>query len=142
MADKDDRLVEHEEREGIHIFTFYANSREAMRAYLDKLREIGLPHKETNGDAPLYIVMDISRKGMFSLSYARSQLRNRDDRLEIPLYIAYLGNPDSDPFLMELLSSMLPQLRNKRRIFEPGALEQAIAWLRASGAPPTSDDVS
>lgn len=117
---------------GIPVYRFHKNNRQAVDAYLD----IAIPylkhHIETKGvDVPYCFALDVSKPGMYSISYMIGQLRERFTEFDKKPrdYIAFIAVNTTDEILVRMLDSLTSEMAHTRRVFTPDQFDLAIDWL-------------
>lgn len=118
---------------GVHIFTFFDNSRRAADEYLRVADDALAEWVESgNGAIPFRLLLDISQAGVFPLQYTLNKSRQLVSKFTglPPRKIAFLTDSAKDiALLRSILHLPNSNWRNKRRIFPPTQREDAIAWL-------------
>lgn len=129
-------LVTLEIVDGVHIFRFKDSSRRACKAYVEmagvKLRE----WIEKYDRRPFPLILDISKSGLFSVSYVKELTAKNFQTLPFlpEIYLAYMTDSAQDIMIIGTLDPMARnQLNNTRRVFSTKDMDKAIDWLK--GAP-------
>jgi len=112
---------------------FHSNSRAAVDEYIQMILEYANSLREEDKlDTPLYMIIDVSKSGMYSLSYGTAQITKIIPQLrDLPTtYAVYFADATQDKFMVEQLQ-YFPSTRSKdtRRVYSSHQREEAIEWL-------------
>lgn len=125
-------VVYHESPEILEVI-FSDNSRDAVDEYVQVLLDYVQYWKEKRiSDQPAYIILDVSKSGMYPINYGTTALGKIINELaDLPLaYGAYITDSTNDRYMIERLR-YFPSTRRQdtRRVFTSAEREQAIKWL-------------
>lgn len=127
-------LVEKDESQGIKIYRFFKNTRSAVDQFLLLFDIDAYEHEETLGaDVPILYIIDVSRSGMFSLSYlqqiSKPFIEKHDPSLRA--YIAYVIENVNDKILVDMFDAMTArkEYHSTRKVFQTKQIDEALKWL-------------
>ncbi len=128
-----DILVEKDEIKGIIIYRFFKNNRDAVDQFLLLADEAAYTHLASdNADKPMLYVLDVSRSGMFSLSYSQQKAKPLVEKHKSSLssYIAYVIENLNDKILVDMFDAMTARkLQSTRKVFHTQQMDEAVEWL-------------
>ncbi len=116
----------------VYEIKFKNNSDAAVAEYADAILEKGREFLEQKRTAPIYILIDITQSGLYSLQFAIQYIRRNTEQLsDVPnAYFAYLTDSPSERILIQQFSFFQnTRSRDSRKVFASHAREEAIAWL-------------
>ena len=123
--------------DNVHIFTFHNSSRRAAKEYVNmggiKLREWIDAYDKT----PFPVILDISKSGLFSVSYVKELTQKDFESLPFlpEIHLAYVTDKPHDIMVINTLNPMAANhLNNTRRVFSPKEMDKAIEWLSGAKA--------
>lgn len=126
-------LVEKDEIQGITIYRFFKNNRDAVDQFLLLADEAAYIHLASdNADKPMLYVLDVSRSGMFSLSYSEQKSKPLVEKHKPSLssYIAYVIENLNDKILVDMFDAMTARkLQSTRKVFQTQQMDEAVEWL-------------
>ena len=127
-------FVKQEIIQGIPVYRFSKNHRQAVDDYLDQMAfPLLQAHIEADKvNTPICIVMDVSQSGMLPVNYMLGRVRQMFSQFkQLPeYYIAFITNKIDDSIVVRMIDGMTARnMANTRRIFSPEAFDDAIEWL-------------
>ncbi len=128
-----DILVEKDEIQGIKIYRFLKNNRNAVDQYLALIDADAYTHEVSVGaEIAMTYVIDVSKSGMYPVTYMRQvavPMMAKHDNFP-KNYIAYIVDNPNDSILVDMVSAITArELDNTRKIFQTEQMDEAIEWL-------------
>jgi len=129
-----EQYIEVEYIDGITLYRFLSNRRDAYDEYLAKFKVQMQKHVDDGKqDEPYPYILDVSQSGMFSINYmmhaTKPIIASFDPFPEN--YIAYVTNNMNDSILIQLLDSLTARgFAHKRKLFHIDDIDKAIEWLK------------
>jgi len=126
--------IEVEYIDGVTLYRFLSNSRDAYDEYLRKFKAEMQKHVDAGKqDQPYPFILDVSNSGMFSINYmmqaTKPIIASFDPFPEN--YIAYLTDNMNDSVLIHLLDGLTARgFAHKRKLFHIDDKHKAIEWLK------------
>lgn len=112
---------------------FKDKSRDAVDEYAEAILEYGMSLRDENKlNRPIYIIVDISQSGLYSLQYALTRIRTNIVQLsDLPrAYFAYITDDHGDRILINQFAFMQnSRSKDSRQVFGSDQRDEAIAWL-------------
>lgn len=124
--------IEHQDPPIFEVI-FKDNTRSAVDEYIQAILIFSDGLRESNRlDRPIYMLIDVTQSGIYSLSYSRQKIGELVQKIgDIPkAYFAYLVDDTQDRFVIESFQyTGNPRQKDTRRVFTGAERDQAIAWL-------------
>ena len=117
--------------DGIHELLFHASSHRAVDEFMDHIGEI---FDTSSLDAPVQMLIDLSKSGLPSLRYAMTKTRQRtstyfDNHADDRQHIVYIALVSSNSIIQTFKFFMEQLARGNTRIKICKDADTALAWL-------------
>ncbi len=126
------KVIMHDET-GVFEFVFKDKSTDAVDEYANAILKYGIRLREENKlNQPIYILIDVTNSGLYSLTYAITRIRENIVQLsDMPrAYFAYITDIKSERIIINQFQYMQnTREKDSREVFGSHERDEAIQWL-------------